>query len=315
LYSSIEELERHFNGQIRADLVIIGSYVPEGVRLMEWVLPRATGLTAFYDIDTPVTVARLDRGECQYLRPELVPRFDLYLSFAGGPILERLRVQYGARRPRPLYCSVDPRGYFPTPAAERYDLGYLGTYSVDRQRSLDRLLLSPARHWLAGRFSVAGAQYPASIEWPANVGRVEHLPPDAHRDYYNSQRFTLNITRADMVANGYSPSVRLFEAAACGVPIITDEWRGMVEFFTPDKEILVARTAGDVLRYLHDLDAGHAQRVAALARERTLRMHTAAHRAMELEAYVLEAADASARRPRPETTWTCGSTPSAQTVV
>jgi spore maturation protein CgeB len=288
LYSTLNEIREQFPHEVRADLLIIGSYVPEAVRLAEWLLPRATGLTAFYDIDTPVTVAQLDRGECPYLTPDLVSRFDLYLSFAGGPILDRLRISYGARRVRPLYCTVDPREYFPTRSAKRYELGYLGTYSVDRQTALERLLLESARRCPAGRFSVAGAQYPESIEWPANVVRSEHVAPDAHRGYYNSQRFTLNITRSDMIANGYAPSVRLFEAAACGVPIITDAWPGMEEFFNPESEVLVASSTEDVLRYLLELDGLQTKRIAERARERVLRMHTASHRAMALESYVQE---------------------------
>jgi len=290
LYSSLDELEERLGDEIRADLVMIGSYVPEAVRLAEWVLPRAAGLTAFYDIDTPVTVARLERGDCEYLSADLVPRFDLYLSFAGGPILERLRVHFGARRPRPLYCSVDPRDYFPAEAPKRYRLGYLGTYSPDRQAALERFLLEPARCLPQERFCVAGAQYPGDIEWPGNVVRVEHLSPAAHRDFYNSQRFTLNLTRARMIASGHAPSVRLFEAAACEVPIITDEWPGLEALFVPGREILVARSSADALRFLEGVDADEAGRIARRARERVLQAHTAAVRAAELERYVDEAA-------------------------
>lgn len=289
LYSSLQELRERLGDEIQADLVMIGSYVPEAVRLAEWVLPRATGLTAFYDIDTPITVGHLERGDCEYLTPELVPRFDLYLSFAGGPILERLRTQFGAQRPRPLYCSVDPRDYFPIRAAKRYRLGYLGTYSPDRQPALERLLLEPARRLPRARFCVAGAQYPGEIGWPENVLRVEHLPPAAHRGFYNSQHFTLNITRARMIANGHAPSVRLFEAAACEVPIITDEWPGLEELFIPGREVLVARSTADALRFLDGLDAEEAGSIARRARERVLRDHTATVRAMELERHVDEA--------------------------
>lgn len=289
LYSSLEELRALIGDEIRADLVMIGSYVPEAVSLAKWALPRATGLTAFYDIDTPVTVGHLERGDCEYLTPDLVPRFDLYLSFAGGPILERLRTHFGARRPRPLYCSVDPREYFPVRAAKRFLLGYLGTYSPDRQPALERLLLEPARRLSRARFCVAGAQYPHDLDWPDNVRRVEHLPPAAHRDFYNSQRFTLNVTRARMVANGHAPSVRLFEAAACEVPIVTDEWPGLEELFIPGREVLVARTTADALRFLDELDAEEAGRIARRARARVLRAHSATVRAMELERHVAEA--------------------------
>jgi spore maturation protein CgeB len=299
LYSSFDELRKYFDADIEADLIMLGSYVPEAVRLAEWLLPRANGLTAFYDIDTPVTLSRLERGDCEYLNEALIPRFDLYLSFSGGPILDRLRTCYGAQSVRPLYCSVDPHVYFPVDTPKRYDLGYLGTYSDDRQPALEKLLMEPARRWREGHFAVAGSQYPASIEWPSNVTRVEHLAPHAHRNFYNCQRFTVNVTRAAMVASGYSPSVRLFEAAACGVPIITDEWAGLGEFFTPGSEILVARSTDEALRYMRDLTPAEAQQLASRARERVLRLHTAAHRAMELESYIREAnagSDAQTRR-------------------
>jgi spore maturation protein CgeB len=289
LYSGLDELDSLLPGTLQADLVVFGSYVPQGAQLIEQYLPRVSGRTAFYDIDTPVTVARLERGDCEYLTRELVPKFDLYLSFAGGPVLRKLEERFGAQRARALYCSVEPCDYHPIPGAtKRYDLGYLGTYSVDRQPTLHELLVEPATHWPQGAFYVAGAQYPASLSWPANVVRAEHLAPAEHRSFYNSQRLTLNVTRADMAASGYSPSVRLFEAAACGVPIITDEWAGLREFFIPDREILVARSSQDTLRYLRELDEVRLQDVAARARSRVLGKHTAAHRARELECYVNE---------------------------
>jgi spore maturation protein CgeB len=288
LYHSLGELKRRFTAQVRdADLVIVGSYVPDGARIGEWVTRVAHGVTAFYDIDTPVTLARLARGEAEYLTRALVPRYHLYLSFTGGPTLERLEQEFGAQSARALYCSVDPATYHPEPVGTRYDLGYMGTYSADRQRGLTHLLMEPARLWWEGRFAVAGPQYPASIRWPANVRRIEHLSPALHRDFYNAQRFTLNITRADMIAAGYSPSVRLFEAAACGTPIVSDAWDGIDEVLTPGREVLLARSAADVLAYVRDLPDEERLAIGARARARILAEHTAAHRAEELEGHVL----------------------------
>jgi spore maturation protein CgeB len=164
----------------------------------------------------------------------------------------------------------------------------MGTYSDDRQPGLERLLLEPARRWGQGRFVVAGPQYPPSVRWPRNVNRMEHLPPSRHRGFYNAQRFTLNLTRADMVAAGWSPSVRLFEAAACGTPIISDPWEGLETLFTPGREILVARSPEEVLEYVRDLDENERRCLGELGRRRVLAEHTAAHRAAELESYVLE---------------------------
>jgi spore maturation protein CgeB len=289
LYASLEELQDRFAAPIRqADAVIVGSYVPEGVPVGQWVLATARGPVAFYDIDTPVTLAKLGRGDYEYLSPDLVARYDLYLSFTGGPTLRYLENHWHSPMARPLYCSVDPDLYKPQDCPIRWDLGYLGTYSPDRQPPLDRLMLEPARRWVAGRFVVAGPQYPAAIDWPPHVDRIDHLPPPKHAGFYCAQRFTLNITRADMVEAGYSPSVRLFEAAACGVPIITDEWPGLDTIFTPDQEILVSRTSDDTLRYLHTIDDASRAALARRARERILSQHTAAHRAAELEAHLAE---------------------------
>jgi spore maturation protein CgeB len=291
LYQSVTELQSRFGRLVRAaDAVIVGSFVPDGVAVGEWVTREAFGVTAFYDIDTPVTLAKLAAGDREYLSPELIPHYALYLSFAGGPTLDRLEGEYGSPAAHALYCSVDPELYFPEKgSAQRWLLGYLGTYSEDRQPTLERLLLTPARQQPGARMVVAGPQYPGSIDWPENVARIEHLPPADHRGFYNAQRFTLNVTRAAMIEAGYAPSVRLFEAAACGVPIISDRWAGLEDFFKPGREILLADDADDVTRILRDITPEEARAIGERARTRVLGAHTAAHRAAELESLLLGA--------------------------
>lgn len=288
LYASVADLRQRFAGAVRdADVVIVGSYVPEGIAVGEWVMSTTHGLSAFYDIDTPVTLAKLERGDCEYITRHLVSRYQLYLSFTGGPTLDTLERQYGSPCARPLYCSFDPRLYYEEPQALcAWDLGYMGTYSVDRQPAVDRLLLGAARRWAGGRFVVAGPQYPPDIPWPAQVERIEHVPPDRHRSFYCRQRFTLNVTRAAMIAAGHSPSVRLFEAAACGTPIISDEWDGLGSFFAIGRELLVAHSAREVIEILIDTPDAERRAIGARARARVLREHTAARRAAELESHV-----------------------------
>lgn len=289
LYPDLNALKNeHLQLVQNADLVIVGSYVPEGVEVGEWVCKEAKGIKAFYDIDTPVTLAKLERKDYEYLSPELIPAYDLYLSFTGGPTLNLLERKYGSPCARALYCSVDPALYFPEIVETRIDLGYLGTYSDDRQPPLERLLFDAAKSWNAGRFAVTGPQYPDSIIWPRNVAYIHHLPPAQHREFYNSQRFTLNITRADMIKAGYSPSVRLFEAAACGIPIISDYWEGLDTVFELGKEIFVSASGAETLEYLCDLP--EADRIAAgeRARQKILAAHTASHRATELVSYAYE---------------------------
>lgn len=286
-YGSLSELKHDYGRAVRsADAVIVGSYVPDGVAVGQWVISTAEGVTAFYDIDTPVTLAKLRRGDADYISPALVRQYQLYLSFTGGPTLRRLEDEFGSPCARPLYCSVDPAMYRPLDVPEKWDLGYIGTYSADRQPGLEELLLKTAARRRDWRFIVAGPQYPKDVVWPANVERVQHLPPAEHCEFYNAQRFTLNLTRADMKAAGWSPSVRLFEAAACGTPIISDYWAGLNELFATGTEVLIAHSTEDVDVFLRTISAERAAVIGAAARQRVLHAHTAAHRAAELEGYL-----------------------------
>ncbi len=282
-YESIDDLSGRFQTLIRdADAVIIGSYVPEGVAVIDAVAKIAPRTLCFYDIDTPVTLAKLRRGDHEYLAARQVPLFDVYYSFSGGPVLDVLETEFGARFAAALYCSADPDRYRPTGEAIEWDLGYLGTYSPDRQPTLERLLIEPARCLPNMRFVVAGPQYPADIEWPANVDRIDHLPPAEHPSFYSRQRFSLNVTRADMIEAGWSPSVRLFEAAACGTPIISDNWDGLDSLFTEDEAILIARSSDDVVNILSKMTEAKRSSIGAEARSRVLSQHTGEARAHEL---------------------------------
>ncbi|MBD3345182.1 MAG: glycosyltransferase [Chitinivibrionales bacterium] len=287
LYDSIEDLNSKFRISVHdADLVIVGSYVPEGVDVGAWALEHARGIVGFYDIDTPVTLAKLDSGNYEYITPGLIHRYHIYFSFTGGPMLKRLEKTYGSPKALPLYCSVDPKSYYPTCDKGVYDCGYMGTYSPDRQEFLNRFLIEPARSLDNKHFIVAGSQYPDYIKWPPNLEKVEHLQPERHCFFYNSQRFTLNITRRDMIAAGYSPSVRLFEAAACGVPVISDYWDGLETFFTLGEEILSARRPQDTTEYISHIDDTQRQIIGSRARQRILDEHTSEKRAQQLIMYV-----------------------------
>ena len=301
LYETLREFPARYARLIAdAHLVVLGSYVPDGAALGDWITMHARGVTAFYDIDTPVTLAGLQTGNIEYLSAGLIPRFDLYLSFTGGPLLETVQQAYGSPCARPLYCAVDPDLHSPVEIAPRWQLGYLGTYSKDRQRALQQMLIRPARELPERSFAVAGPQYPASIRWPANVERIEHLAPDKHAEFYCAQEYTLNITRAEMIAAGYSPSVRLFEAAACGVPIISDRWPGLDTFLKLDQEILVAESADQVAEILRRMPDDRRRSIGTAARNRVLGEHTAGHRAKALEQYYQEVLDRDRARKRVE---------------
>ncbi|WP_131195444.1 CgeB family protein [Lichenihabitans psoromatis] len=295
-YENLKDLDRHRADIAAADAVMVGSYVPDGIALGAWVREVAQGTTAFYDIDTPVTLAALENGTCAYLDAASIPAYDHYLSFTGGPILDHLRDHYGSPDPRALYCCVDPTHYGPRAEPKRWDLSYLGTYSDDRQPVLERLLLDPARRAPYLRFVVAGPQYPATIDWPANVERFEHVGPQDHAEFYGASRFTLNVTRDQMVKWGYSPSVRLFEAGACATPIISDIWPGIETVLTPGESIILAASGDDVLPVLAMDDDAARQAIGTSARGEILARHTAAARAAELDAILQHGGTSPSKR-------------------
>ncbi|MBY5715684.1 glycosyltransferase [Rhizobium leguminosarum] len=300
-YSDIDEMIENHSDRIKAaDAVIIGSYVPSGVAVIDRIAALKPRRLCFYDVDTPVTLAKLDRGDEEYLARRQLATFDAYFSFSGGEVLARLERQYGARKAIALYCSVDASRYRPTGEAFQWDFGYLGTYSPDRQPTLERLLVAPARQLPHLSFVVAGPQYPGNIDWPANVERIEHLPPTDHPSFYSRQRFTLNVTRSDMIAAGWSPSVRLFEAAACGTPIISDDWRGLDELFADGQAIVVAKGSEHVIDALTTISPEGRRALASAARATVLERHTGEVRARELAAALRELPEEGVNDSAPE---------------
>jgi spore maturation protein CgeB len=275
-----------------ADVAIVGSYFPDGLAATDLVLDSRAAVRAFYDIDTPLTVATLrEKGSTGYLRAGQVPGFDLYFSFTGGPMLRELERRFGVRRAVPLYCSFDPDRYHRVAPVGKFtcDLSYMGTYAPDRQPKIDALLCETARRMPECKFIVAGPQYPRSVKWPKNVKRMNHLNPEHHPFFYSSSRLTLNVTRRDMVQAGYSPSVRLFEAAACGATIVSDNWPGLDTFFVPGREILLPVSSDDVVRYLSHYGEAELLRIGERAQRRVLEEHTSDQRAGEFEDAVLSA--------------------------
>jgi spore maturation protein CgeB len=298
LYSSWEDIrERALRVAGDSDVVITASYLPQGQRISDEVLQLSVPLRIFYDLDTPITLANLAADKVEYVRRDQIREFDLVLSFTGGRALEELEKEYGARMARPLYGCVDPDVYLRTePKAEFLcHLSYMGTFAQDRQPKLEALFLEPARHHPEQSFLLAGSQYPWQWKWPANVRRIEHVSPQVHPQFYSSSRITLNITREEMARNGWCPSGRFFEAAACGTPLITDWWEGLDHFFDLSSEICVVKTSKQVEETLA-IDDAELRAMAERARGRTLDQHTGAVRAQQLLRYVEEAESVFSRQ-------------------
>lgn len=288
LYESWEQVRRKARAEAsEADVVICTSYLPEGAKIIDEVMQVKRPLKLFYDLDTPVTLntLRAAKGSLEYLRKEQIPGFDLYLSFTGGRILQELRNEWAAKRVAPLYGCVDPRAHFPVnlPGHFRCFLSYMGTYAADRQQKLNELFIAPAIKFSNMQFFLAGSMYPQHIKnkLPKNIHAFEHVSPKDHPALYSSSRATLNITRADMASYGHCPSGRLFEAAACGTPILSDRWDGIDEFFTPGEEIILAENAREAIQALSRSDED-LFKIALRAKQRTLDEHTGEVRAAQL---------------------------------
>src|ERR1044071_5355977 len=274
-----------------ADVAVVTSYCPDGIEATDLVISSNVSLRVFYDLDTPVTLEALQNGEqLAYIGPRKLADFDLVLSYTGGAALTALQDELGARRVVPLFGSVDPDVHHPAPARAAYasDLSYLGTYALDRQSVLDDLFIQVACQLPARRFVIGGSKYPIDFPWQQNIWYVQHVPPSAHAAFYCSSALTLNVTRGAMARMGYCPSGRLFEAAACGVAIVSDEWAGLDTFFEPGVEFPVARNTDDVIAAMQ-LSNTELAAIAGAGRQRVLESHTAAHRAAELE-YIFDTA-------------------------
>ncbi len=292
LYEDWQEIVAEARRELaNAEVGLVGSYFPDGIRAIDELLDSGVAVKAFYDIDTPITIAGLrQNGKTEYLDAKQVSGFDVYFSFTGGPMLHEIESRFGARAAVPLYCSFDPREYRRFGVNKRFacDLSYMGTYAPDRQAKLEELLVKPAEQLPEKKFIVAGPQYPKDIRWPKNVRRIVHLNPRWHARFYSSARLTLNVTRREMVIAGYSPSVRLFEAAACSATIVSDNWPGLDSFFIPGREILLPVDSSDVIRYLA-LPDSELRRIGEAAQQRVLAEHTSEVRAAQFEAAVEKA--------------------------
>jgi spore maturation protein CgeB len=285
LYESWEQIAaRVVNELADADAAIVTSYCPDALAASEAIVEAPRPVSVFYDLDTPITLARLRAGEGVSYVPERGLRdFDLVLSYTGGAALDELERSLGARNARPLYGHVDPDVHHRVADCERYraDLSYLGTYAADRQAALERLFVTPARRRPQLKFLIGGAQYPPDFPWTSNVFFVQHVPPPEHAPFFSSSRLTLNVTRAAMADMGWCPSGRLFEASACGAALLSDAWAGLEDFYQPGAEILLAEDTADALSAL-DISDEQLERVRRAARERTLDEHTCHHRARRL---------------------------------
>lgn len=299
IYRNLRDLRARFTQAVRsAHLVIVGSNLVEGAAVARWVAETARGIRAFYDLDPARTLSGFADGATDPTAADAIRRFELFLSAAGGSALERLERESGVPMARVLYPSVDPACFRPMAMPVRWAMGYVGNYSPDHQPHLSRLMVETARALSEQSFVVAGGNYPAGLGWPANIARVQHLYPGDQAAFHSGQRFALVISRPEAAQLGFTPSARLFEAAACGLPVVTDAWSGLETLLAPGREVLAVSGAAEVAAILADMPEERRAEIAAAGRKRVLADHTAERRVADLETYLAEVVARRRVQPR-----------------
>lgn len=269
-----------------ADVVIKAS----GVGVMDELLERGVlelrrpgSVVAFWDVDAPATLARLEDQPTEPFRA-LVPRYDLVFTYGGGRGVVERYLALGARACVPIYNGLDPTTHRPEPAEDafRCDLAFLGNRLPDRERRADEFFFGVAAAEPERRFVLGGSGWETK-PMPDNVRHVGHVSTRRHNAFNASARAVLNVNRDSMAQAGFSPATRLFEAAGAGACIITDAWAGIEQFFEPEREVLVAQSGAEVRERLRSLSAERARRIGEAARRRVLAEHSYAGRALEVE--------------------------------
>ncbi len=280
-----------------ADLVVKASGVGVFDELLEaevLKLRRNGNLVAFWDVDAPATLDRVQAGGDAF--EALIPQYDAIFTYGGGlPVVEAYR-ELGAKECVPVYNALDPETHFPVSPDPRFagDLAFLGNRLPDRERRVEEFFLKAAALAPELRFLLGGAGWGDKARTP-NVAYFDHVYTRDHNAFNSTPRAVLNISRESMARYGFSPATRIFEAAGAAACLITDEWKGIEQFLEPGREVLVARSGEEVAEHVRALDTGRAREIGRAARRRVLAGHTYAHRARQVEA-LLEGRLAGASR-------------------
>lgn len=269
-----------------ADLVVKASGVGVFDELLEEGVLDLQGprtLVAFWDVDAPATLDRVQRNAGDPFLP-LIPRYDLVLTYGGGDPVVRAYEALGAKRCVPVYNALDPDTHHPVPPEPRFsaDLGFLGNRLPDREARVEEFFLRAAEMAPDRRFLLGGSGWDDKPK-PANVSYVGHVYTADHNAFNTSPLAVLNVSRESMARYGFSPATRVFEAAGAGACLITDAWEGIEMFLEPGEEVLVARDGAEVADHLAGLTPERARGIGQAALRRVLAHHTYAHRAAFLE--------------------------------
>lgn len=226
--------------------------------------------------------------------------YDGVLAF-GEVIRERYLRHGWAGRAWTWHEAADTRVFRPLPHVPRdCDLVWIGNWGDDeRTAELREFLVEPAGN-LGLQASVYGVRYPAEALRALRRARIAYegwLPNYRVPDVFARHRVTIHVPRRPYVQTLPGiPTIRPFEALACGIPLVCAPWRDDEGLFRPGVDYLVAHTGADMERHLRAVvsDAALARALAERGRETILARHTCAHRVDELLAIVASLAPRSA---------------------
>lgn len=229
---------------------------------------------AFWDVDAPATLARVEENPCDPFRA-LIPQYDFVFTYGGGQSIVKHYLKLGAANCHPIYNGVDPDHHYPVAPDPQFacDLAFVGHRLPDREKRVEDFFLrvaelAPGMKFILGGEGWGGKALPSNVRW------IGHVATHQHNVVNCSARLVLNINRDSMADVGFSPPTRVFEAAGAGACLVTDRWPGIDHFFAPDREILVASSAEDIVSHLCRLSAGDCQKIGGAMRQVALRDHT-----------------------------------------
>jgi len=299
VYKDAEEIPNLLHHAAACDLVIKHS----GVGVFDELLERKVlncrsenTRVAFWDVDAPATLARIEANLSDPFRA-LVPEYDFIFTYGGGaPVVEHY-LRLGAANCSPIYNALDPETHHSVPPdpALSCDLLFVGHRLPDRERRVEEFFFRAAELAPGYRFALGGEGW-GGKRLPANVRWIGHVKTGDHNRVNCSARMVLNINRDSMAGVGFSPPTRVFEAAGAGACMITDRWAGIEQFFKPEKEILVAASAEEIVAHLRNTSATRAREIGENMHKRALRDHTYALRAREVDAIIANVPAGSSAR-------------------